>query len=243
MKKNYKYQKQGEYLSQVRQKAALSQTDLAQKIGVSKRAITRWEKGVSFPDDDILLHLTEELNIPLLSLLSGQDILSSDKEKLAKELFKERSQENRNRNIAKNAALFLLIFLDVVFLIMGIISFQQSDGFKSGLEHVWNIELPSSLTKEFAISDQSFTGDGEVYSVYTDNGGGKFYLNFKEGPSEEAESLMYSFLHDLSIPPEYLPDFSHPYLWQIIQKNDGRDQMVCFFDLETEQYYFIEQYT
>lgn len=243
MKKNYKFQKQGEYLSQVRQKAALSQTDLAQKIGVSKRAIIRWEKGASFPDDDILLHLTEELNIPLLSLLSGQDILSSEKEKVARELFKERAQENRNKNIAKNAALFLLIFLDVVFLTMGIVSFQQSDRFKSGLEHVWNIELPSSLTKEFAIGDQSFTGDGEVYSVYTDNGGGKFYLNFKEGPSEEAESLMYSFLHDLSIPPEYLPDLSHPYLWQIIQKNDGRDQMVCFFDLETEQYYFIEQYT
>ena len=53
---------------------------------------------------------------------------------------------------------------------------------------------------------------------------------------------MYSFLHSLSVPPEYLPDFSHPYLWQIVDGNDERDQMVCFFDLETEQYYFIEEF-
>ena len=57
----------------------------------------------------------------------------------------------------------------------------------------------------------------------------RFYLNFKEGPSAEAESLMYSFLHSLSVPPEYLPDFSHPYLWQIVDGNDERDQMVLLF--------------
>lgn len=237
------FAKQGTYIAALRSQKGLSVSELADQIGVAPFFLKRWEKGVSLPDDESFPQLAEALDVPMLSLFTGTLIQPGEGEDTARAVWKAKAETARRKNVTKNAALFCAAVLSLLLILMEIVQYQQLNRAVRDLENTWGIDLSENMTEEFAIGDQSFTGDGEVYSVYTDNGGGKFYLNFKEGPSEEAESLMYSFLHDLSVPPEYLPDLSHPYLWQIIQKNDGRDQMVCFFDLETEQYYFIEQYT
>lgn len=240
--KERKFARQGAYIASRREEKGLSVAELADQIGIAPFFIKRWEKGVSLPDDESFPRLAEALDLPMLSLFTGTPIQPGAEEDTARAVWKAKAETGRRKNVTKHAALFCAAMLSLFLILMDIVQYRQLNRAVRGLEDTWGIDLSENMTKEFAISNQDFLGEGETFYLFAGDGGGAFYLNFKEGPSAEAESLMYSFLHSLSVPPEYLPDFSHPYLWQIVDGNDERDQMVCFFDLETEQYYFIEEF-
>lgn len=236
------FAKQGTYIAALRSQKGLSVSELADQIGVAPFFLKRWEKGVSLPDDESFPQLAEALDVPMLSLFTGTPIQPGKEEDTARAVWKAKAETARRKNVTKNAALFCTVALSLLLILMGIVQYRRLNHVVRGLEDTWGIDLSENMTKEFAISNRCFLGEGETYYLFAGHGGGAFYLNFQEGPSEEAESLMYSFLHSLSVPPEYLPDFSHPYLWQIVHGNNEEDQMVCFYDLETEQYYFIEEF-
>lgn len=66
--------KQGEYLKKLRTENKLSQEQLAEKLGLSRQSISKWEQGVSTPDIDNFIKLSELYNIPVDSLLKGKEI-------------------------------------------------------------------------------------------------------------------------------------------------------------------------
>ena len=66
-------EKIGKYISNKRKELKLTQEQLAEKLGVTDRSVSRWENGKSMPDLSIFKLLCEELNISLEELLSGED--------------------------------------------------------------------------------------------------------------------------------------------------------------------------
>ena len=54
----------GSGLFHARKKSGLSQENVAEKLGVSRQTISKWEKGLSVPDSDMLLALSEALELP-----------------------------------------------------------------------------------------------------------------------------------------------------------------------------------
>lgn len=66
------YKKTGQLISECRRENGLTQVQLAEKIGVSNRAVSKWECGVGFPDVSILEHLADALNISVIELLHGE---------------------------------------------------------------------------------------------------------------------------------------------------------------------------
>ena len=63
--------KTGKYISDNRKKQGLSQKELADKLNITDKAISKWERGLSFPDISMLIPLSEILNITLYDLLTG----------------------------------------------------------------------------------------------------------------------------------------------------------------------------
>ncbi len=59
----------GENLQTIRRKNRLSQEDLAELLGVSRQAVSKWENGEGYPEVDKLLVLSEKLDISLDSLM------------------------------------------------------------------------------------------------------------------------------------------------------------------------------
>ena len=51
----------------------MSQKDLADILNITDKAISKWERGISFPDISLLIPLSETLGISLYNLLSGGD--------------------------------------------------------------------------------------------------------------------------------------------------------------------------
>ena len=59
------------YISDNRKKHGLSQKELADKLNITDKAISKWERGLSFPDISLLIPLSEILEITLYDLLTG----------------------------------------------------------------------------------------------------------------------------------------------------------------------------
>ena len=66
-------EKVGKYISKRRKELKLTQEQLAEKLGVTDRSVSRWENGKSMPDVSLFKQLCAVLNITLDELLSGED--------------------------------------------------------------------------------------------------------------------------------------------------------------------------
>ena len=63
----------GENLQMLRKKNQLSQEGLAEMLGVSRQAVSKWELGEGYPEVDKLLILSKKLNVSLDSLLGEEN--------------------------------------------------------------------------------------------------------------------------------------------------------------------------
>ena len=79
-------EKIGKFIQDTRKKQNLTQEELAEKLGVSNRSISRWECGKNMPDVSLYKPLCEILNITVNDLISG--------ELITKEEYKQKTEEN-----------------------------------------------------------------------------------------------------------------------------------------------------
>ena len=61
----------GERLKEYRNQEGLSQEQLAEKLNISRQAVTKWENDKGIPDIDNLIVISDELNLSLDELLKG----------------------------------------------------------------------------------------------------------------------------------------------------------------------------
>ena len=66
-----------ENLKAIRKSKGLSQQDLAVKLNVVRQTISKWEQGLSVPDSDLLIVLSEALETPV-STLPGETVMESE---------------------------------------------------------------------------------------------------------------------------------------------------------------------
>ena len=64
----------GAVIRELRERKKLTQDELAEKIYVSGKAVSKWETGQGFPDISLLEPLAKALDISVIELLSGEDI-------------------------------------------------------------------------------------------------------------------------------------------------------------------------
>ena len=76
----------GRFIAENRKKKNMTQEQLAEKLGVTSKTISRWENGNYMPDISLLKPISEELGVTLNDLLSG--------EKVEKEQYQEKLEEN-----------------------------------------------------------------------------------------------------------------------------------------------------
>ena len=66
-----------ENIKVLRKSKGLSQQDLADKLNVVRQTISKWEQGLSVPDSDLLIALSEALETPVSTLL-GETVPTSE---------------------------------------------------------------------------------------------------------------------------------------------------------------------
>ncbi|MCR5523553.1 MAG: helix-turn-helix domain-containing protein [Clostridia bacterium] len=93
----------GRFIAFCRKEQGMTQAVLAEKLGISDRAVSKWETGKSIPDSGIMLELCELLKINVNELLSGEKIMSESYDRHAEEnlLAMKKEIEEKNRQMLK----------------------------------------------------------------------------------------------------------------------------------------------
>lgn len=71
-------EKIGQFIYKLRTDKNLTQSQLADSIHVTNKAISRWERGIGFPDISLLEPLSNELGVSILELLKGEKLNKND---------------------------------------------------------------------------------------------------------------------------------------------------------------------
>ena len=109
-----------ENLKAVRKSKGLSQQELAVKLNVVRQTISKWEQGLSVPDSDMLLSISETLETPVSTLL-GENVIvpeADDLKAISAKLEVINLQLAQRKTIRKRILHWLLISLCVVIVII-----------------------------------------------------------------------------------------------------------------------------
>lgn len=106
-------QKIGKFIQERRKEKKLTQVELAEKLGVSNRTISKWENGNSLPDYSIFQDLCNELDISINELLSGEKLTEENyQKKLEENIVSTIDYNNKKRNKKiKNAIIIFIVFV------------------------------------------------------------------------------------------------------------------------------------
>ena len=111
-----------ENLKKIRKEKGYTQEILGEKLNVVRQTVSKWEKGLSLPDVDMLSKIANVLETDVNILLDGQ-ITTTDQSEIVKQLAKINEQltikNRRYKKIMKTIAIILLII--VIFGILLVI--------------------------------------------------------------------------------------------------------------------------
>lgn len=99
----------GKFISTCRKEKGLTQMQLAEKLNITNRAISKWETGKSMPDVSIMLDLCDILGITVNELLSGERIAMENYQKRAEENLMELQSKKEKVQREYNSILKILI--------------------------------------------------------------------------------------------------------------------------------------
>lgn len=105
----------GKFISSKRKEKNITQSELAEMLNITDRAISKWENGVCLPDVGIMIELCKILDITINDLFSGEIVDMKDNEKRLEENLLEmaRIKEQRDKEL-----LLLEIFIGVIISIL-----------------------------------------------------------------------------------------------------------------------------
>ena len=86
-------EKTGRFIAALRKEKKMTQEQLAEKLGVSNRSVSRWENGNTMPELSLLQALSENLGVTVLELLNGERLEKAVTEKKNIDLIIEFSRQ------------------------------------------------------------------------------------------------------------------------------------------------------
>lgn len=107
----------GKFIAEMRKEQSLTQIDLAEKLGISNKTISKWECGNGMPDYAVMENLCEALHINVNELLSGERLPSKEYNKKAEENMMSLIQES-NENYKKERKEFIGMVLGIIAIIL-----------------------------------------------------------------------------------------------------------------------------
>ena len=106
----------GKYIAAKRKVLGLTQKQLAEKLNMSDKSVSKWERGICLPDVTVYLELCKILGISINEFLAGEDIPKETIEQKAEENIIQITKDNKNKQKYLKKIIRLLIVMLVVFI-------------------------------------------------------------------------------------------------------------------------------
>ena len=120
----------GRFIAERRKGQGLTQMQLAERLDVTDRAVSKWENGRSMPDTSLMLDLCEILAISVNELLIGEKIVMEQNDQKNEQLLLDMAKELEKKNKTIWNAMWAIMIVSIIGLIGGlaIIAFFMSEG-------------------------------------------------------------------------------------------------------------------
>ena len=119
--------KTGMIILEARKRLKMTQKDLADKLYVSDKAVSKWERGLCFPDISVLIPLTEILNISLYDLLRGEKVNKKEVEETLKNTINYSNSEINRKKKKYITISLIIIFIIVLISIMSVVFMSDNE--------------------------------------------------------------------------------------------------------------------
>ena len=110
----------GKFIAECRKNANLTQMQLSEKLGITDKAISKWERGISMPDTLIMLELCDILGISVNELLSGEKIQMENNDQKNEQLLLEMAKELEKKNKTIWTAMWTIMTVSIIGLLGGL---------------------------------------------------------------------------------------------------------------------------
>ena len=120
----------GKFIAECRKNKKITQEELAEKLYITDRAVSKWERGLSLPDADKMIDLCNILGINVNELLNGEKIAMKDYNKKTEELLVEMAKQEELKNKKIFNSMYLVYITVFIFYIgiVGLASYALEEG-------------------------------------------------------------------------------------------------------------------
>ena len=119
----------GRFIAQERKQKNYTQRQLAARLGISDKTISKWERGNGFPEVSLLLPLCEELDISVNELLTGERVSDTEYRKKAEEnmvnLVKEAQESKKKIILSALVAGLVILAATPLFVVSGAVPMEN----------------------------------------------------------------------------------------------------------------------
>ena len=157
-----------------RKERKITQEELADKLGITEKAISRWETGRGTPDISLLIPLAKELKIEVFELLSGEENRNITKNIESIIEYEEKSKKIKNK---KPFVFSIIIYLLVIFLLLYYLKYTYADV-------AWGERYLFHLFVTIVFSSMIIFANWNLYTNYYD----------KEIDKNKIKKITYSIL-------------------------------------------------
>ncbi|MBR6608758.1 MAG: helix-turn-helix transcriptional regulator [Oscillospiraceae bacterium] len=123
----------GKFIAQNRKKLNMTQAQLAEKLGVTGKTVSRWENGNYMPDLSLLQPLAKELDITLNELLQGEYIPQEQLVPKAEETIRMTVDYSNKKIHQKQKAVCIIVVLCMIVMLLTGYKFTQDNYLRDGL--------------------------------------------------------------------------------------------------------------
>ena len=109
----------GQFIAACRKEQGLTQLQLAEKLGITDRAVSKWETGKALPDASLMLDLCKELHITVNDLLSGERITMENNQQKNEQLLLDMAKELERKNKTIWASMWAIMIVSIIALLAG----------------------------------------------------------------------------------------------------------------------------
>ena len=103
----------GKFLATLRKEKNLTQEELAEKLNVARRTVSRWETGFNLPDMDILIEISDFYSVGLREILDGERRTDKMEQEMKETVLKVAEYENEGK---KRASIVTIVYSTIGIL-------------------------------------------------------------------------------------------------------------------------------
>ena len=136
----------GKFIAECRKQKKLTQMQLSEKLGITDKAISKWERGIAMPDSSLMLELCDILSISVNELLSGEKIIMENNNQKNEQLLLDMAKEIEHKNTTIWTAMWTILTVCLIGLLAGcaVVAFTIPEG-------VWQFVIIIAICIVFLI--------------------------------------------------------------------------------------------